>query len=102
MRIGAVRDNRIPGYRCIAGDVPKVEAVALRDIHDLESAIIRHGPPTERQILGNETGQSIEVVALDTEYPCGDPVMGAHLERPSIGAKAIPVRDVDLQGLAGS
>jgi hypothetical protein len=99
MSVCTVRADRVAREWHVSMRPPRIESSALRDIQCIENLVIRHRPPSERQILGHQAGQRIESIALITQNPRRNVVVGPGSQCPTAMQDGGSRRYVRLQGV---
>jgi len=99
MSVCTVRADRVAREGHVSMRPPRIESRALRDIQCIENLVIRHRPPSQRQILRHQAGQRIESIALITQNPRRNVVVGPGSQCPTAMQDGGSRRYVRLQGV---
>ncbi len=67
MCVCAVLDDVLSGNGERGPRAPSIEPRRLRNIEGRENPVVRHRPPSQREILGDEISERIEAVAFATQ-----------------------------------
>ncbi len=83
MSVCTVRDDRVDRDGSVGMRPPREKSRALGNIHRIENPVLRHRPPSQRQILGYQGGESIDPIAFIAQNPGRDVVVRAGSQCPT-------------------